>query len=266
MQPKADFHTKKAHDSNSISEVERNRQSIWQCGRCRHSSHLEYLISLENRKFLFQCQSKKCDLIRSLLVSCDSVEAKFLLRSLSGKLRIGLAEQSALTALAHALTITPPLIEPTDEQVIDFFRENKITQIEMIKKQCEESAKLLKLCYYQCPNYEVVIKAILKYGLDKLDENCKLTPGIPLKPMLAYPTNGISEVLRRFENIEFTCEYKYDGERAQVFVCSKPNYDSSQPVYPIYAQLRSTYSRMEASIFTVEIPRTTQASIPMLYK
>ena len=66
------------------------------------------------------------------------------------------------------------------------------------------------------PTYDLVIPAILESGLDKLRETCTLTPGVPLKPMLAKPTKAIGEVLDRFENKKFTCEYKYDGERAQV--------------------------------------------------
>ena len=39
--------------------------------------------------------------------------------------------------------------------------------------------------------------------------------------MLAKPTKAIGEVLDRCEGKKFTCEYKYDGERAQVSLCSQ---------------------------------------------
>jgi len=65
------------------------------------------------------------------------------------------------------------------------------------------------------PNYGEVIATLLEVGedLEKLKEKCHIRVGIPVKPMLAKPTKGIREVLTRFENIKFTCEYKYDGFR-----------------------------------------------------
>src|SRR3954454_24704049 len=68
----------------------------------------------------------------------------------------------------------------------------------------------------ELPSYEIIIPAMLEHGIFNLRENCRLRPGIPLKPMLAKPTKSITEVLDRFEGKLFTCEYKYDGERAQI--------------------------------------------------
>lgn len=102
----------------------------------------------------------------------------------------------------------------------------------------------------ECPNYEQLIGALLEEGLESLPRRCRLSPGVPLKPMLAHPTKAISEVLNRFEGSAFTCEFKYDGERAQIHLLEdgsvriySRNQEDNTGKYPeVVARLRAAIS------------------------
>ncbi|XP_064437278.1 DNA ligase 1 isoform X5 [Mirounga angustirostris] len=158
--------------------------------------------------------AKKMDVIKGLFVACRHSEARYIARALSGRLRLGLAEQSVLAALAQAVSLTPPGQE-SPPAVVDA---GKGRTAEARKTWLEEQGMILKQTFCEVPDLDRIIPVLLEHGLERLPEHCKLSPGVPLKPMLAHPTRGVGEVLKRFEEAAFTCEYKYDGQRAQIHV------------------------------------------------
>lgn len=173
-------------------------------------------------------QGRKVDGIKKLLSAADAnskgkidihkdkggpSEAKFLIRFLEGKLRLGLAERTVLVSLAQAIV---------NHEATQKGQTPSATDV-------EEAEAMLKTVYSELPSYDVIIPAMVEHGIMNLREHCKLKPGVPLKPMLAKPTKAITEVLDRFENQTFTCEYKYDGERAQIhYVAKSANEELSQ--------------------------------------
>lgn len=142
--------------------------------------------------------------IQSMLSACqfDAYEPMFLVRALEGNLRIGCAAQTVLDALADA---------------------------------CGLDKEDVKKAYNECPSFDVIVPVLLEMlqeqkdghslkEMKPLSERVSITPGVPVKPMLAKPSN-MAEVSLKCGASEdtklVTCEYKYDGERAQLHLTDK---------------------------------------------
>jgi len=126
----------------------------------------------------------------------------------------------------------------------------------------EAAVMIIKKAYSEVPSYDALLDACLRVPLDQLHKTCVLTPGIPVEPMLAKPTKSIQEVLKRLSGQHFTCEFKYDGERAQVHlledgthrVFSRNLLDTSEkyPEVPQYVQEASSSSEDEVKSFVLD--------------
>ncbi|VWU50409.1 DNA ligase I, putative [Hepatocystis sp. ex Piliocolobus tephrosceles] len=266
-------------------------------------------------------QQKKREVIKKLLISAKTGEAKYIVRFLQQRLRIGVNSASVLQALAYAFILTRPEIpkdilekgkkmneelkrekcdikkenangsgsymenkklmkkeknaikeenedkdtkalngeekvmnehefnvllneikmrneriskpnlfyniEKTgDTRILPIFNELKKAYVETNSDtdiyECMEKSVRSALC--ELPNIELIIQNLLNGDdMNTLNKKCTVKPGIPVQPMLAKPTKGVQEVLDRFNNVTFTCEYKYDGERAQIHYIDKDN-------------------------------------------
>ncbi|XVF20313.1 hypothetical protein REPUB_Repub11eG0187600 [Reevesia pubescens] len=156
-----------------------------------------WLIAKESGK---DSQEKKKNRIKALLVAATDCEPQYMIRLLQTKLRIGFSEQTLLAALGQAAVYNEQHSKPHPN----------------IQSPLEEAAKIVKQVFSILPVYDKIVPALLTGGIWDLPKTCNFTPGVPVGPMLAKPTKGVAEIINKFQDIDFVCEYKYDGERAQI--------------------------------------------------
>ena len=129
-------------------------------------------------------QDLKLKYISSLLNDATPVEAKFLVKILLGTLRLGIAENTVMDALAIAFTGK---------------KENR----EQIENAYNVSSDLGK-----------VSLIIATYGMDEI-KKFQISLFSPIRPMLADRVKSEQEAVEKMPDV-FAAEYKLDGERVQI--------------------------------------------------
>ncbi|XP_068303185.1 DNA ligase 6 isoform X1 [Pyrus communis] len=147
---------------------------------------------------------RKKSLILNLMRSCREKEMKFLVRTLVRNLRIGAMMKTVLPALAQAVVINSS------------YNFNNEGRVENMKDKLQRHSAAVVEAYNVLPNLDLVVPSLMDKGVGFSSSTLAMVPGIPIKPMLAKITNGVQQALKLFENKAFTCEYKYDGQRAQI--------------------------------------------------
>ncbi|PQK10613.1 hypothetical protein BB8028_0002g09330 [Beauveria bassiana] len=141
-------------------------------------------------------------------------ESRFIVRTLCQHLRIGAVKTTMLIALSRAFLLSKPTQADYETRKIPALAKLKKEELAEIWVKAEE---IVKACFAKRPNYNDLIPNLLEIGVcEELLVRCGLALHIPLRPMLGSITRDLSEMLTKLQGRDFTCEYKYDGQRAQV--------------------------------------------------
>ena len=138
------------------------------------------IAKLEGRR----SQDMKIKYISSLLNDATTNESKFILKILLGTLRLGIAENTLMDALA---------ITYTGEK---------------------DNRELIENAYNVSSDLGYVSEIVAKQGIDGV-KKFEISVFNPVRPMLADRVKSEEDAIKKFQ-CEFAAEYKLDGERAQI--------------------------------------------------
>ena len=130
-------------------------------------------------------QDLKMKLLAKLFHDSSPSEAKYIARTLNGKMRLGLADMTIIDALA-----------------VNYATKEERDRVEWAYNTCSDLARVGKL--------------LAEKGIEGLDE-IKLEVGVPLKAMLCERLPSIPDIIEKLEG-KCAFEYKYDGLRIQAHI------------------------------------------------
>ncbi|KAH6637703.1 hypothetical protein C7974DRAFT_390069 [Boeremia exigua] len=177
-------------------------------------SVFDALVKIANSKGNGSVEVKQRIVERLMQDSRGAEESRYIVRTLVQHLRIGAVKTTMLIALSRAFLLSrPPNADFETRAPKDLANLRKEDLAEIYSRNEE----IVKASFARRPNYNDLIPALLEIGVgDELLLRCGLSMHIPLRPMLGSITRDLGEMLTKLQGRDFSCEYKYDGQRAQV--------------------------------------------------
>ncbi|KEF56886.1 DNA ligase 1 [Exophiala aquamarina CBS 119918] len=172
------------------------------------------LVKIANSKGHGSVEQKQRLVERLLQDARGPEESRYIVRTLVQHLRIGAVKTTMLIALARAFQLSRPARA-------DFAIRDRV-ELTMLKKEdlalvWSKAEEVVKTCFARRPSYNDLVPGLLEVGVsEELLLRCGLALHIPLRPMLGSITRDLSEMLTKLQGRDFSCEFKYDGQRAQV--------------------------------------------------
>ena len=181
----------------------------------------EALVQIAKSKGQGSQDAKQKIVDRLLQDSKGPEESRYIVRTLVQHLRIGAAKTTMLIALSRAFLYSRPPqagFSVPGSAVLSKMKKEGLAEL------YAKNEEIVKACFARRPNYNDLIPALLDVGVcDELLLRCGLALRIPLRPMLGSITRDLEEMLTRLQGRHFSCEYKYDGQRAQVHCDAQGN-------------------------------------------
>lgn len=172
------------------------------------------LVKIANSSGQGSVEQKQRIVDRLLQDARGGEESRYIVRTLCQHLRIGAVKTTMLIALSRAFLLSRP---PGAEFPIRGQKELAAMKKEELTETYAKAEEIVKACFARRPNYNDLVPIMLEIGVcEELLIRCGLTLHIPLRPMLGSITRDLAEMLTKLDGREFACEFKYDGQRAQI--------------------------------------------------